>query len=96
MMRFSDFAEDAALEGSKMRINDILEKEILITAYQVGESRFGHDGNCNYLKLQFELDGDKHILFTGSGVLLRQCEKYADRMPFLAKITKPGKYYTFQ
>lgn len=71
----------------------MLDKEIVVCAYRITDSKYG-EGSC--LKLQFELDGEKHVLFTGSNVLIRQCEQYADRMPFLARIVKPGKYYTFQ
>lgn len=47
------------------------------------------------LTIQFKLDGVDYIVFTGSRVLMNQCEKYKDEMPFGAKIEKVNKYYTF-
>jgi len=45
--------------------------------------------------LQFEIDNEKHIFFTGSKVLIDQVKKYKDEMPFLTIIKKINKYYTF-
>lgn len=96
MQKFSDFAKEKALDGGKARIDDILGKEIIVLAYHVGASRYKQGGNSSYLKLQFELDGKRRVLFTGSGVLIRQCEQYGEQMPFAASIVKSGKYYSFQ
>jgi hypothetical protein len=65
--------------------------EILIVAYRISPSN-KNEGNC--LTIQFEKDGEKQVVFTGSEVLIHQIERYKDRMPFLAKITKVDKYFT--
>ena len=96
MERFRDFASETSLEGEKMKIADVLGKEITVLAYQTGESRYKRGDSSSYLKLQFELDGRKRVLFTGSVVLLRQCETYREHMPFTATVEKVGKYYTFK
>lgn len=93
--KFCDFADEKPLEGEKVKIDNILGKEITVLAYQIAESKFRRDSTSEYLKLQFELDGKKHIIFTGSGVLARQCEKYKEHLPFTAVIVKPDRYYTF-
>ena len=91
--RFADFAEEEHfLDGEKFRIDEILNKEILVTAYEINDSKY-NDSKC--LKLQFEIDNVKHILFTGSTVLTDQVEKYKDEIPFLTIIKKINKYYTF-
>lgn len=91
--KFSDFAkEKSPLDGEKIQIDKIINKEILVTNYKINDSKY-NDSKC--LKLQFGVDDEKHILFTGSNVLIGQVEKYKDEMPFLTTIKKINKYYTF-
>ena len=94
MKRFKDFAKEQALDGDKIRLDDILDHEILVIAHQITGSKYSDNGKI-CLKLQFELQGERHILFTGSTVLARQAEEYKDEMPFLATIKKVDNYYTF-
>jgi len=91
--RFSDFAKGhQPLEGSKCSINDVLNREILILNYRLGASKYSQTP-C--LTLQFMLDEEKHVLFTGSTVLIEQIEMYKKELPFYATIKKIDKYYTF-
>ena len=93
MKRFSDFAtNDAAMTGDKIKIDNILGKEIIVKKYKIGNSRF-NDGKL--LTLQFELDRKEYIVFTGSSVLIEQSEKYKNEMPFITKIEKINKFYSF-
>lgn len=97
MKRFSDFAkEPRGLEGGKVRIDDVLNKEIKITGYNIKNSKYGKNESGKYLTVQFENnDGEKKIFFTGSDVLIDQMEKYGDQMPFMTIIMKINRYYTF-
>lgn len=90
---FADFADnrDFPLEGCKSKLNDILNIEVLITAFKISPSKVNKG---NYLTIQFELDGEKHVAFTGSEVLSNQLERYKDKIPFKAKIIKQDKYFT--
>jgi len=91
--KFSDFAEEeVALEGEKKKIDEILNTEILLIGFRIGDSK--HYKNRKYLTLQFENGGTKHIFFTSSGVLIKQIQKYEDKMPFLTTIKKVNSYYT--
>lgn len=91
--KFSEFAAgDAKLDGEKIKLKDILDKEILVTGYSIHRSKFKDE---NYLTVQFEIGGKRHVLFTGSCVLTDQIEKYAEKIPFLAIIRDFGKYYAF-
>jgi len=91
---FSDFAEARqALPGKKMRMEQILNKPIIIRAHKIIASKKNAGEQC--LHLQFEMDEEQCILFTGSAVLIDQCEKYGDRLPFRASIVKVDKYFTF-
>jgi len=83
------------MAGDKIKIDEILDKEIEIIGYKVSDSKFQKLNNDKVLTLQFKLDGVDRILFTGSRVLLEQVEKYKDEIPFTAKIEKVNKFYTF-
>lgn len=94
MKHFKDFAKEQNLDGEKVKLDSIVDKEITVLAYQLTGSKYNNSGKI-CLKLQFEIDGQRHILFTGSAVLARQAEEYKDEMPFMATIRKIDKYYTF-
>ena len=90
--KFSDFSEEeAGLEGDKKKVEEILNKEILITGYRISRSRYREK---DYLTLQFENGGNKYIVFSGSEVLIKQAQKYEDKMPFHVTIKKVNNYYT--
>ena len=88
---FSDFAtEDKPLEGEKKKLDGILNVEILIIGFKIGKSKYKDE---NYLTLQFDINNNKYILFTGSVVLSDQMQKYQDEIPFYTKIKKIKNYY---
>ena len=94
--KFSDFAkEPELLDGSKIKIEAVLNKEILVTGYRVQESKFNKSNNPKCLTIQIIMDDTKHVIFTGSKVLIDQMERYKDEIPFIAIIKKIDKYYTF-
>jgi len=94
--KFSDFAEeDGPLEGDKVKVETILNQEILILGYKVKKSKYKKENSEQCLTVQFEIDEQKKIFFTGSNVLMDQIEKYAGEIPFLATVKKIDKYYTF-
>lgn len=91
--KFSDFAAgDVKLDGEKVKLKDILNQEILVTGHSIHRSKFKDE---NYLTIQFDLNGTRNVVFTGSCVLMDQIEKYADKIPFLTTICNFGKYYAF-
>lgn len=93
--RFSDFcAELTPLDGDKERIESVLNQEIRVIGYQIKRSKFGEKGPGKCLTVQFERDGARKVLFTGSQVLIEQFEKYGSEIPFLATIKKIDRYYT--
>ena len=94
--RFSSFSDETpALEGKKCKIEDILGLEIEIAGYRMLKSKYPRDNAKGCLMLQFRNGAETMILFTGSNVLARQAEQYADEMPFFTEIKKVGRYYTF-
>ena len=96
--KFSEFAkDDKRLEGPKKRIDEVLSIDLLVTGYRIGKSQYtdkNKNPDAKYLTLQIEINSVKFIIFTGSQVLIEQVEKYADKMPFLAKIVKIDRYYS--
>lgn len=96
MKRFSDFAEEARpLDGEKISIAKVIGREIVLIGYKVVTSKYKESNSPECLTLQFELDEERRILFTGSKILIEQMEKYGDEIPFSTVIKKIDKYYTF-
>jgi len=94
MKRFSDFADDKVLDGDKVKIDDILNKEIKIIGHSIKNSKYSKNKNGDYLTLQIEMENEKYIIFTGSDVLIDQLKKYNSEIPFLATIRKINRYYS--
>ena len=98
LKKFSDFAVDESpLEGEKIKIDDIVNKEIVVLNYAVKNSKFANANSSKYLTIQFTEanSNEKKVVFTGSTVLADQCEKYCNQIPFTATIKKIKKFYTF-
>ena len=92
--RFSDFAtEEKPLDGKKMGVDAVLNKEILILDFRAGNRSQFKEGGL-YTTIQFEIDSERHVLFTGSEVITDQLQRYKDHLPFVATIRKINKYYT--
>ena len=93
--RFCDISSEAApLDGAKTKVEDVLNREIVITGFRVTPSKYNSNGYGKCLTIQYELDGARYVLFTGSSVLTEQLEKYGREAPFLATIKKIDRYYT--
>jgi len=92
--QFKDFAgEHQPLDGAKVKIADVFNKEIQVLKYRLQPSKYHDKLPC--LQLQFEMDDKHHVLFTSSTVLIEQVEAYKDELPFYATVKQVGKYYTF-
>lgn len=91
--RFSDFAEknDARLDGEKMKLADIVGKEILVKGFSLAKSKH-YSGE--YATLQFELENAKHVVFLSSKIIIEQLQKYESQLPYLTTVVKIGKYYS--
>jgi len=91
MMSFSDFADEKPFRGEKIRIEDVLNQQIIIKDYRITPSKFNH-GEC--VSMQIEYKGRDRVIFTGSVALANQCRKYENRLPFLTTIIKNNRYYS--
>ncbi len=89
--RFSEFNDEKPMDGPKVALSSILNREIIVTDFRAGNSKF-NDRSC--LTIAFELDGEKHVTFTGSDVLRNQLSKHKDKLPFYATIVRRGRYFS--
>lgn len=102
---FSSLIDKKVLDGDKVRIDDLLNKEIIICNYNVTTSKF-KDRGCGYCtKIQFYYADDKEeikrVFFSGSSVIKDQIEEVAEKLKennqpllFKAMVKKLGKYYS--
>jgi len=82
--RFCEFSEEEpTLDGDKIRLDDILNIELVITGYKISGSKYGKNKSGKCLTLQIEVDGKKRVMFTGSDVLIGQIERYSENIPFM-------------
>lgn len=97
MKQFSDFAQEPqTLEGDKMKLDDIVNKPIVIHDASIKTSQYSKNKSGKYATIQFSdpASTQRYIVFTGSDVIINQLEKYAHEMPFKAVIKKINRYYT--
>ncbi len=82
------------LDGDKVKLDEVVNREILITGHSIKRSRYDKNTSGKCLTIQFEVGGRRQVLFTGSDVLIEQFEKYGDQIPFAATIKKIDRFYT--
>lgn len=92
--KISDFADEQPLDREKIKIEQILNKEVEVIGYSIRRSRYEKNKSGKCLLLQMDLDGSHKVLFSGSDVLIEQMEKYGNHVPFLTIIKKIDRFYT--
>lgn len=98
-----DFAdvvpETTTLDGDKMPIEEILNVPITVIEWRIDKSKFlDHGANTERLTLQFILNDERRITFTGSAVLIQQIREFEKRSTsrtFRTIIRKINKFYKF-
>ena len=92
--KFAVFARDKLpMPGDKKFMNDLLNREITVTDFRISSSKKRNGTDC--LQLQFILDDNVCVVFTGSSVLIDQIQSSKENIPFSATIVKIDKYYSF-
>ena len=98
MKKFSDFGVQPSmpiLQGDKIKIERILNREIIVHGFQLKDSKYDR-GNGKCLYIQIELDGEKRVVFSGSGVLMDTINKIPkEGFPFTTTIIKDNERYQF-
>ena len=92
--KFSVFAKDQMpMPGTKKRLDEIVNREIKILDYRIRRSTQKDGTEC--LQLQFLLDNEVYVLFTGSNVLTKQIKEFSNKIPFVTTVVRVDRYYTF-
>ena len=92
--KFSSFAKNQMpMPGNKKHLDDVLNREITIIDYRMRRSTKRDGTEC--LQIQFILDNEVCVLFTGSSVLANQIKECKDNIPFVTTIVKIDRYYSF-
>jgi hypothetical protein len=74
---FDKLVTHKSLSGDKVRIDDILNKPIIITGFQISSSKYRDKGSGYCIKVQFYAADDttetRKVFFSGSSVLKHCC-----------------------
>lgn len=81
--------------GDKIKINRILNREIIVKDFKIEPSKFT-EGSGKRLCIHLELNGIEHIIFTGSVVLMETIERVPrNGFPFKTTIINNNDRYEF-
>ena len=103
---FGDISEKVTLDGDKVKIDDTLNNEIIVTGFYISSSKYKGKGSDYCSKVQFYFADDeskeKKVFFSGSSVIKDQLEDMEKRllekglpMLFRTIVKKVGNYYSF-
>lgn len=100
MNQFSDFNIEAPVKGftgEKIKISKVLNREIVVHRHKIEDSKiFKKSGTEKCLHLEISVNGDKHVLFTGSTGLLESIVRVPeDGFPFTTTIVEDNDRYIF-
>lgn len=100
MKKFSDLnikPVHKGFVGDKIKINRILNKDIVVQDFKIEESKFPKNKSGKCLYLQIEVDNEKRVLFTGSDFLIDTIQKVPqEALPFLCQIVKENEHFEFK
>lgn len=98
MRHFKDFGIKPASKsfvGDKIKIERVLNREIIIHDFKIEDSKYER-GCKKCLHLQISIADTKHVVFTGSAVLMELIEKVPeDYFPFSTTIKKENDRFEF-
>lgn len=98
MKQFKDFGIKPALQslvGDKIKIDRIINREITVYDFRIEDSKYGN-GNSKCLYLQIGIAETKHVVFTGSTVLIQLIEQVPKtEFPFTTIIVKDNDRFEF-
>lgn len=97
MTAFKDLGikpELSTFTGDKIKIDKILNAQITILGYKIEPSKV--KPGTMMMTLQLEKATIKHVLFTGSTILMQMIEKVPkDKIPFTTTIIKESEHLEF-
>lgn len=81
--------------GDKIKVERVMNREISVHSYRIENSKFDR-GNGKCLYLQIAIGEEKHVVFSGSGVLMDMIQQVPkDKFPFVTKIVKQNERFEF-
>ena len=99
MKQFSDLGIETQLrnfEGDKISPDSVIGKNIQVIGFRVVESKFQEKGTGKCLHLQIEFNGERRVMFSGSGYLIDTIQKVdKSDFPFATVIIKQNKRFEF-
>jgi hypothetical protein len=102
MYQFSQFnikAPSKGFEGDKIKMERVLNREILVHEYKIEKSKvksYQDRGSERCLYMQISINDVKHVLFTGSTCLIEQIEQVPkSNFPFVTTIVKDNQRLMF-
>lgn len=95
---FKDFGitvTSKGFEGDKIKIDRILNKEIIVQDFKIEKSKF-EKGNGKCLYLQIVVDGAKRVVFTSSSSLMEMIQQVPQSsFPFKTTIVRENERFQF-
>jgi hypothetical protein len=99
MLQFKDFnikPPPPAFSGDKIKMNKILNKEIIVHKFRIEESKYKEKGNGKRLDIQIELNGNMYICWSSSIVLQDMIQQIPQSsFPFKTTIVMENERYQF-
>lgn len=82
--------------GDKIKIAKVLNREITVHDFRLEDSKFDKNKSGKCLHLQISITGEKHVVFTGSDVLIDLIQQVPkSEFPFTTIIVKEGEHFEF-
>lgn len=98
MKKFSDFGIKPLTKnftGDKIKIDRILNKQIIVVDYRIQNSKF-EKGHGKRLDLQIAIDGANRVVFTSSSVLMELIQQVPkENFPFTTTIVRDNERFEF-
>lgn len=82
--------------GDKIKMSKILNREIVVHHFTIGDSKCFKGGSAKCLKLQISLKDENHIIFTSSSGLIEMIQQVPeDGFPFTTTIIEENERFKF-
>ena len=103
--KFNTLVEHKVLDGDKVKIDDLLNKELIVTGFSVSTSKYKDKSSGICIKVQFYYKNDekqeRKVFFSGSTVIKDQLEEAKVKLDesglplmFESMVKKVGNYYS--
>lgn len=96
---FSSLVKNNALDGNKIKIDEVLDKPVIVTGFKISKSKY--KGDCAKVQFHFENSNENLVFFTGSKVIIDQLEQVEKALieqgaefSFKTTVRLIGKYYS--